>query len=150
MEAFMSETGTVGIEKTPGVCGGQACIRNTRIPVWILVLNRKFGQLDAVVLESYPSLTQADLDSAWDYYRENPLEIEQSIWLNDTAGNVPDGSPVPSAVIIAGGLLGLDDATIREAFEPELNDEAISKAWAEYRADPLRIGRNLAALQLPG
>jgi len=26
-----------GIEKTPGLCGGDACIRQTRIPVWVLV-----------------------------------------------------------------------------------------------------------------
>ncbi len=26
-----------GIQKTPGVCGGDACIRETRIPVWVLV-----------------------------------------------------------------------------------------------------------------
>lgn len=29
--------GSLGIKKTPGVCGGDACIGNTRIPVWSLV-----------------------------------------------------------------------------------------------------------------
>jgi uncharacterized protein (DUF433 family) len=24
-----------GIERTPGVCGGDACIAGTRIPVWV-------------------------------------------------------------------------------------------------------------------
>jgi uncharacterized protein (DUF433 family) len=142
----MSTVATSLIEKTPGVCGGKARVRNTRIPVWLLVAHRKFGQSDAEVLDSYPTLTQADLAAAWDYYRDNPVEIEQSIWLNDTAANVPDGSPVPAAVIIAGRLLGLDDATIREAFEPPLPQDAVAAAWAEYRADPARIARDLAAL----
>ena len=30
-----------GIQKTPGVCGGDACIRQTRIPVWVLVNARR-------------------------------------------------------------------------------------------------------------
>ncbi|NEO64576.1 MAG: DUF433 domain-containing protein, partial [Moorea sp. SIO4G2] len=32
-----------GIEKTPGVCGGDARIANTRIPVWVLVQARNLG-----------------------------------------------------------------------------------------------------------
>src|ERR1700721_311323 len=143
----MCDTGTLIIEKTPGVCGGEARMRTTRIPVWLLVLNCKFGRSDSEVLDSYPSLTQADLDAAWDYYRENPVEIEQSIWLNDTAVNVPDGISVPTAVIIAGRLLGLDDATIREAFEPPLSQETLSAAWTEYRANPERTGRDLTSLR---
>ena len=35
------------IQKTPGVCGGYACVRQTRIPVWTLVsfrdVNRVFS-----------------------------------------------------------------------------------------------------------
>jgi uncharacterized protein (DUF433 family) len=143
----MAANETSRVEKTPGVCGGEARVRTTRIPVWPLVLNRKYGRSDADVLASYPSLTQADLDAAWDYYRDNPVEIEQAIWLNDTAANVPDGAPVPAAVIVAGRLLGMDDATIRDAFEPPLTQEAVSAAWAEYRANPRRAGRDLAVLQ---
>jgi uncharacterized protein (DUF433 family) len=146
----MNALETPAIQKTPGVCGGQARVRDTRIPVWILVLNRKCGEPDASVLRSYPTLTQTDLDAAWDYYQHNPVEIEQSIWLNDVAGNVPDGAPVPTGVIIAGRLLGLDDDAIREAFEPPLTPEQISAAWAEYRAEPVRIGRSLAPLRPAG
>ncbi len=146
----MSVVGTSLIERTPGVCGGKARVRNTRIPVWILVLSRQAGQSDADVLHSYPSLTQGDLDAVWDYYRDHPVEVEQSIWLNDTAANVPDGSPVPAAVLVAGRLLGLDDATIREAFEPALPPDAIARAWDEYRTDPARIARELAALRQAG
>jgi uncharacterized protein (DUF433 family) len=134
------------IRKTPGVCGGEACIRNTRIQVWLLVLKRELGASDESVLDSYPGLTADDLSAAWDYYRDNPLEIEQAIWLNDTAGNVPEGEPVPAGVIVEGKLLGLDDATIREAFDPPLPADAIAVAWREYRDDPGRVRRNANAL----
>ena len=35
---------TPGIEKTPGVCGGDPCIRQTRIPVWLLEQLRRLGR----------------------------------------------------------------------------------------------------------
>jgi uncharacterized protein (DUF433 family) len=67
------------IQKTPNVCGGDACIRNTRISVPGLVEWKKLGRTDARLLEGYPGLTQADLDAAWAYYEANPDEIEQAI-----------------------------------------------------------------------
>ncbi len=106
------------VQKTPGVLGGDARIGQTRIPVWLLVLARKRGQTDAQLLDAYPPLTAADLDAAWDYYREHPVEIEQAIWFNDTAADVPDGQAPPAWVIVAGRLLGLTDAEIQSAFEP--------------------------------
>jgi uncharacterized protein (DUF433 family) len=27
------------ITKTPGICGGDACVRGTRIPVWLLLVS---------------------------------------------------------------------------------------------------------------
>ena len=71
------------IQKTPGVMGGEACIRRTRISVWILVGYRKLGMTDAELLESYPGLTQRDLDAAWSYYREHESEIEEAIRQNE-------------------------------------------------------------------
>jgi uncharacterized protein (DUF433 family) len=75
----MSTTSTSSIEKTPNVCGGAACIRKTRIPVWLLVGYRKDGVDDTGLLEMYPSLTLADLSAAWWYYAEHHEEIEQAI-----------------------------------------------------------------------
>jgi uncharacterized protein (DUF433 family) len=124
------------ITKAANVCGGDACIRQMRIPVWLLVLKRELGASEESVLSSYPDLTADDLDAAWGYYRENPLEIERAIWLNDTAMNVADGEPVPTSVIVKGKLLGLADRTIRAAFDPPLTEEAVDAAWREYRADP--------------
>lgn len=67
------------IEHTPGVCGGDARIHGTRIPVWLLVGYRKDGVSDARILEMYPSLSLGDLSAAWWYYAEHHDEVEQSI-----------------------------------------------------------------------
>ena len=74
-----SKTPASWIEKTPGVCGGDACIRRTRITVRLLVEYRKGGLTDRQLLEAYPSLTPADLAAAWEYYGRNTGEIEEAI-----------------------------------------------------------------------
>jgi type III restriction enzyme len=71
------------IQKTTGVCGGEACIRKTRIPVWTLVSLKKMGATDQDLLKNYPSLTQIDLDAMWHYYQQNQTEIEQAILAQD-------------------------------------------------------------------
>lgn len=40
--------GSLGIKKTPNICGGDACIGNTRIPVGSLVSDRTLGMSDDV------------------------------------------------------------------------------------------------------
>lgn len=77
--------GSLGITKTPGVCGGDACIANTRIPVWSLINDRGVGMSDAMILESFPHLTAADLVNAWAYADAHPEEIEQAIRENEEA-----------------------------------------------------------------
>src|SRR5437879_6392677 len=67
------------IAKTPGVCCGDACIRNTRITVSGLVEWRNLGLSDAGVIERNPDLAPADVQAAWDYYEQNREEIDQAI-----------------------------------------------------------------------
>jgi uncharacterized protein (DUF433 family) len=74
-----------GVESTPGVAGGAACIAQTRIPVWLLVQARQLGSSEAEILRSFPVLTAEDLANAWAYYRANPESIEQEIVANETA-----------------------------------------------------------------
>src|SRR5436189_4233940 len=124
------------ITRTPGVCGGDACVRGTRIMVWLLILSRRLGQSDAALLADYPTLTQDNLDAAWDYYRRHPVEIEQAIWLSTTPLDHPPGKPVPPADLIYAGLLGLSDKEIREAYDPPLEQAQLDAAWEEYRRDP--------------
>jgi uncharacterized protein (DUF433 family) len=63
--------------------GGDACVRDTRIPVWVLVNYRRLGGSDAQLLRDYPSLTTADLESAWDYAAANAEEIDRAIRENE-------------------------------------------------------------------
>ncbi|NEP28113.1 DUF433 domain-containing protein [Moorena sp. SIO3I6] len=63
-----------GIEKNPRICGGEACIANTRIPVWLLVEARRLGYSDGDLLKSYPTVTAADLANAWVYAKAHPDE----------------------------------------------------------------------------
>src|SRR3954468_12248941 len=74
-----------GIDSTPGVCGGEACIVRTRIPVWLLVQAHRLGTSEAELLRNYPSLRAEDLASAWAYARAHQAEIERQIADNEAA-----------------------------------------------------------------
>lgn len=69
----------LGIQHTPGVCGGRARIRDTRIPVWIIVEAKKAGASDLDILRNFPSLTAEDLTNAWRYYLGHRPEIDQDL-----------------------------------------------------------------------
>ena len=73
-----------GIEMTAGVVGGAACIRNTRIAVWMLEQARRLGISEADLLRNYPGLTAQDLANAWDYARSHQAEIEAAIKANES------------------------------------------------------------------
>ncbi|MCC3587536.1 DUF433 domain-containing protein [Microcoleus sp. PH2017_30_WIL_O_A] len=77
--------GSLGIKKTPGVCGGDACVGNTRIQVWVLVGYRRLGCSDAELLKCYPHLSAVDLVNAWAYADAYPDEIEAAIARNEAA-----------------------------------------------------------------
>src|SRR5579864_9108224 len=53
-----------GIDSTPGVCGGEACLVCTRIPVWALEQSRRLGMSEDELLRSYPTLRAEDLVNA--------------------------------------------------------------------------------------
>lgn len=67
------------IQKILGVCGGNARIRDTRIPVWTLVSFHQQGACDEELFRNYPGLNQQDLEAAWSYYAQHPEEIDQVI-----------------------------------------------------------------------
>src|SRR5947209_10029158 len=67
------------VQRSPGVCGGEACIRNTRHTVSGLVVWRRSGLSDAQILKHHPDLTHADLTVAWSYYSQRAEEIDQAI-----------------------------------------------------------------------
>ena len=71
------------IAKTPGICGGDACLRGHRIPIWCLVGLRQLGADDAKILEAYPTIAPDDLEAAWEYDEANREEIERNIQENE-------------------------------------------------------------------
>jgi len=74
-----------GVESRPDVCGGEACIVRTRIPVWVLVQAQRLGVTEADLLRAYPTLHSEDLANAWAYYRTHRDEIERQICQNEEA-----------------------------------------------------------------
>jgi uncharacterized protein (DUF433 family) len=73
------------IQRSPHVCGGDACIRNTRHTVWGLVDWRKQGASDSRILQHHPDLSPADLRVAWAYYEAHRDEIDRAIQENEEA-----------------------------------------------------------------
>lgn len=74
---------TSWISKRPDIQGGDACIRNSRIPVWCIVNYRRLGATDEVILETYPTLTPAALEAAFAYAAANREEIDTAIRENE-------------------------------------------------------------------
>jgi uncharacterized protein (DUF433 family) len=65
------------ITKTPGVCGGRACIAGHRIRVTdIVVWHEKRGYSPDEIVDMFPGLTLADVYAALTYYFDNLAEIE--------------------------------------------------------------------------
>jgi uncharacterized protein (DUF433 family) len=71
-----------GIAKTPGVCGGEACVEGTRLAVWMLVEARRAGCTDEEILQDYPGLNSERLSSAWAYAEAHSEEIERAMFEN--------------------------------------------------------------------
>ncbi|MEC4895476.1 MAG: DUF433 domain-containing protein [Oscillatoria sp. PMC 1051.18] len=76
-------TGGKRISKTPGICGGEACIAGTRIAVWLLVEAQQIGISEAQLLQDYPHISAADLVNAWAYADAHPEEIVAAIRANN-------------------------------------------------------------------
>ena len=74
-----------GIESRPDVCGGEACIVRTRIPIWLLENARRQGAAEQVLLAAYPALRAEDLVNAWNYARSHAAEMDRQIRDNETA-----------------------------------------------------------------
>jgi uncharacterized protein (DUF433 family) len=72
-----------GIYRTPRVCGGDACIRGLRLPVWQLEEGRRNGATDEQLLQAHPALTAEDLVNAWAFVAERRPEIDSLIRENN-------------------------------------------------------------------
>ncbi len=83
------------ITKTPGVCGGRACIAGHRIRVMdIVVCHEKRGWCPEEIVYQYPTISLADVHSALAYYYDNRQEIEDDFrnddkWAEWVKANIP-------------------------------------------------------------
>ncbi len=66
------------ISKTPGICGGKACIAGHRIRVMDIVVQYENVGLSPtqIVKDVFPSITVADVHAAIAYYLDHREEIE--------------------------------------------------------------------------
>jgi uncharacterized protein (DUF433 family) len=74
-----------GIASDATICGGDATIVRTRIPVWVLEQMRRLGIDEEDILRSYPTLRADDLLHAWMYVERHRDEIDQRIEENERA-----------------------------------------------------------------
>jgi len=73
----MEETVTQHITKTPGVCGGRACIAGHRIRVAdIVVWHEKRGYSPDEIVEMFAGISLADVYAALTYYFDHRDEIQ--------------------------------------------------------------------------
>jgi uncharacterized protein (DUF433 family) len=93
------------ITQTPGICGGSAIIKGTRIPVRVLVKYYQMGYGVDEILEGYPHLTRAQFFDALSYYYDHQAEIEAEQADNELSSVAqrfhlevtPDGVLMPKA-----------------------------------------------------
>lgn len=67
------------ITKTPGFCGGKACIAGHRIRVLDIAIYHDDGRTPAEIVEMFPSITEADVHAAIAYYLDHREEIEEDL-----------------------------------------------------------------------
>ena len=68
------------ITKTPGVCGGRACIAGHRVRVLdIVAWHEHQGMTPDDIVSHVPSLTLADVHAALAYYFDHMAEIQEEM-----------------------------------------------------------------------
>jgi len=72
------------IAKTPGICGGKACIAGHRIRVMDIVMwHEDLGMSADEIVAAYPGLRLSDVHAALAYYFDNIAETRDEIRRND-------------------------------------------------------------------
>ena len=100
------------VTKTPGVCGGKACIAGHRIRVMdIVVWHEMRGYSPDEIVDMFPGITLADVHAALAYYFDHRQEIEADFKRDDLpntakAGGGADyeGPSFEPSISPAGGL----------------------------------------------
>jgi uncharacterized protein (DUF433 family) len=95
----MQDVLTQHISKTPGVCGGRACIAGHRIRVSdIVVWHELRAHSPDQIVDLFPGITLADVYAALAYYFDHRQEIEDEFRSADQSAewvkaNIPSKIP---------------------------------------------------------
>ena len=99
------------ITKTPGVCGGRACIAGTRIRVMDVVLHHEAGVPAAEIASLFCTpISLADVYAALTYYHDNRAEIEADVESHRQAAEYGKTQPSKLKEALA------NNPTLRERF----------------------------------
>jgi uncharacterized protein (DUF433 family) len=72
--------GAERITKTPGICGGRACIAGHRVRVLdVAIWHEQNGWSPDEIVSHVPSITLADVHAALSYYYDHREEIQDEI-----------------------------------------------------------------------
>ena len=63
----------------PGVCGGYPVIRETRIPVRLVVQFNRAGATVNELAQMWPTVTAEQIAGALDYYARHPNRVDEDI-----------------------------------------------------------------------
>jgi uncharacterized protein (DUF433 family) len=75
---------TERVTKTPGVCGGKACVAGHRVRVLdIVIWHEDLGMSADEIVTAYPSMSLSDVHAALAYYFDNVDEIRDEMRSND-------------------------------------------------------------------
>jgi uncharacterized protein (DUF433 family) len=67
------------VVRNPRILGGEPIVEGTRVPVRTIVeATRYVGDIDKIV-DGYPMLDRASIESALDFYRHHKAEIDRYI-----------------------------------------------------------------------
>ena len=67
------------VAEYPGVCGGYPVIRETRIPVRVVVQLNRAGATVRELAEMWPTVTPEQIQGALDYYARPPCRVDEDI-----------------------------------------------------------------------
>jgi uncharacterized protein (DUF433 family) len=76
----MSEVITDRVTRTPGVCGGKACIAGHRVRVMdVVIWHEHMGMSADEIVEQIPTITLSDVHAALAYYFDHIEEIREDM-----------------------------------------------------------------------
>jgi uncharacterized protein (DUF433 family) len=84
------------VAEYPGVCGGYPVIRETRIPVRLVVQFSREGASLPELAAMWPTVTTAQIQGALAYYARHPRRVDEDIERHARASLAAGGAPRPA------------------------------------------------------